>query len=317
MHGTIDKVAPAATTIEKVAPAATLAAPIVSVIIPTRNRQAMLKEAIASVHDQQSFRDYEIIIASNGEHNPNKTRDIADRYGCRLVVLHNGNRSAARNAAIKIARGEWIAFLDDDDLWHCNKLVLQLAFAKHSEADCVFTDFILHHVRNETKDSRYTIGPGPYEHLSVPESFMLWRTGSGGCSTVLVKRSALLAVGDFDVRMTLAEDWDMWRRLSQACQVGFLHEPLSILRTHSANGEDHALKRPLRCAYWDVYHFCKAIRNCPPELRHMIPRVIWRAAWRAFYLCPLHIMLGPGSWVRARLRPRRRINALFGRELFK
>jgi glycosyltransferase involved in cell wall biosynthesis len=318
------------------------ASPLVSIVIPTRDRPAMLAEAIASVR-AQSFRNYEIIVVSNGEQNSLASRRAA--AGCRFLTLSEGNRSLARNIAIKEARGEWLAFLDDDDLWEPDKLLHQLVFAYHEGADCVFTDFVLYDVPSGRKQA-HAIGPVNARvcaGLTIPESFMVWRAGTGGCSTALVKREVLLALGGFDPSMTLVEDWDMWRRVSQRGRVGYLAEPLSVLRTHSANGEAHAVLRPWRCTYWEIYHAAKIIMTCPPELRHMIPRTLRYIAKRALIWHPIFVVAGlkiasrrpfepifqwgrplyrriAGDELRALrewLRPRRRINALLRREIFR
>jgi hypothetical protein len=160
--------------------------------------------------------------------------------------LSEGNRSRARNVAIKEAQGEWIALLDDDDLWHPNKLVLQLAFAADTGADCIFTDCTL---RNANTGVEFHLCPPKRnaqicKGLSIPESFMVWpRAGAGGCSTALIRREVLLALGGFDTNMTLVEDCDMWRRIAQRHRVAFLDETLSTVRTHGVNGENHPVLR--------------------------------------------------------------------------
>jgi glycosyltransferase involved in cell wall biosynthesis len=277
----------------------------VSVVIPTRDRPAMLPEAIATVR-AQTLQPLEIIIVSNGEaeHSRALNRATACRYDCRYFELKEGNRSAARNFAIEQAKGEWIALLDDDDLWVPDKLERQLRFALETGAECVFTDFIIHHVRNGTR-LHYVVGRGPHARLSVIESFMIWRSAAGGCSTALVKRDLLLGSGGFDPNMELAEDWDLWRRLSQACEVAFLHEPLSTVRTHGINGEDHVARRPWHCMYWDTYQLIKAIRQCPPSLRHMVPKMLIAIAKRVVLAPPFFFL----NWVTRgalyRLRRRR------------
>lgn len=319
---------------------------LVTVITATHNRPELLAEAMASIRAQSFGRDCEIIIASNGETDCSLSQQVAEQFDCRFFAIPEANRSYARNLAIAQARGEWIAFLDDDDLWLPDKLKLQLAFAAETRADCIFTDFILRNglapeaaLRQDGNDRVHRVGP--YKQFSIQESMLIWRSGSGGCSTVLVKRQALLAVGGFDTAMTLTEDWDLWRRLSQSCTVAFLHEVLSVCRTHGVNGEAHAMLRPWRCTYWDLYHGFKLIRDCPPDLRHMIPTVLRFLAWRACFLYPVHVLgglkplrgpfqrarvlvkrrmfgAGPGpvTRLRARLRIKRRVNAFVGREVF-
>jgi glycosyltransferase involved in cell wall biosynthesis len=114
--------------------------PLVSVVIPTHNRPDMLHEAIASVR-AQTFSDYEVIVVCNGAN----SRDLA-RYatitGIDLIVTNRKGIGLALNIGIEAARGEWIAFLDDDDLWEPNKLEMQLQVANSANADVIFCDTI-------------------------------------------------------------------------------------------------------------------------------------------------------------------------------
>lgn len=99
--------------------------PIVSVIIPCYNRAHCVKEAIDSVLSQ-SFQDYEIIVVDDGS--TDSTTEVLGPYGDRLTVIRQENcgSSAARNTGIRVAQGEWIAFLDSDDRWEPDKLKIQL-----------------------------------------------------------------------------------------------------------------------------------------------------------------------------------------------
>src|SRR5215831_10648251 len=101
----------------------------------------MLAEAIASVR-AQTFTDYEIIVVSNGESNDLRRASRTAAAGCLYLELDKGNVSSARNAGIKHARGEWVAFLDDDDLWLPNKLERQIAEASRTGADLITCDYI-------------------------------------------------------------------------------------------------------------------------------------------------------------------------------
>ncbi|MBL4672696.1 MAG: glycosyltransferase family 2 protein, partial [Arenicella sp.] len=93
----------------------------ISVIIPTFNRQDDVVEAIQSVLDQGDF-DIEIIVVDDGS--TDQTRQQVRRFGgaCRYVFQPNGGPSAARNAGLKLAKGELISFLDSDDLWLFGKV---------------------------------------------------------------------------------------------------------------------------------------------------------------------------------------------------
>src|SRR5689334_23253461 len=99
----------------------------VSVIVPTYNRAALLREAIASVL-AQSFGDFELIIVDDGS--TDKTSDVIegfrDRRIRRLLMEHCANLSVIRNTGIRDASGEFTAFLDSDDLWRDDKLAIQM-----------------------------------------------------------------------------------------------------------------------------------------------------------------------------------------------
>ena len=98
--------------------------PRVSIIIPTFNRSAIVPNAIESVF-RETYSDYELIVVDDGS--TDDTRDRLQEYVARIKYVYQANRgvSAARNAGTKLARGEWIAFLDSDDVWHPTKLERQ------------------------------------------------------------------------------------------------------------------------------------------------------------------------------------------------
>src|ERR1700730_180314 len=102
----------------------------VSVVIPTRNRPAMLGVAIDSVL-AQTFTDYEIVVVINGPDNAAtpQTFEVATATGCRIVRIERAGIAVALNAGIEAARREWIAFLDDDDVWEPNRLEAELKVA--------------------------------------------------------------------------------------------------------------------------------------------------------------------------------------------
>ena len=115
---------------------------LVSVIIPTYNRAAWLKEAIESVLSQ-TYKQFELIVVDDGSTDP--TGELLLQYGTKLSVLHTGHGgpSAARNCGIAAARGEYIAFLDSDDVWLPDKLRAQMLFFQdHPEARVCQTEEI-------------------------------------------------------------------------------------------------------------------------------------------------------------------------------
>src|SRR5689334_2783621 len=114
-------------------------APLVSVVIPTYNRLAFLREAVDSVL-AQTFRDWELIIADDGstDGTPEAMARLADPRVRVISLEHSGNPGRVRNAAIALARGRYVAFLDSDDWWEREKLSLQVE-ALRTRPSCLWS----------------------------------------------------------------------------------------------------------------------------------------------------------------------------------
>lgn len=252
-----------------------LAPIVVSAIIPTQNRPAMLREAAASVL-AQTFTDLELIIVLNAA-TPEAVaaaREIArsDRR-VRIVELVRGSLPAARNAGIEAARGEWVAFLDDDDLWSKAKIAEQLQEAERSGAALIGCDMIQF-------DRNGVLGPIGVQvpaGLSLREALTVYNCLPGSASGALILSSAMRGLGGFDERLRACEDWDMWRRLCWEHEVSRVEKPLAWYRIHENRMSDRRglmFKAELR-------HLMKMTFDTPPQLRHMVGRA-WRAMfWRA------------------------------------
>jgi len=206
--------------------------PTVSVIIPTYNRFSFIGQAIASVLSQ-SFMDFEIIVIDDGSTDDTElvVREITDP---RLVYIRQENRgrSHARNFALFLARGRYIAFLDSDDLYLPNKLSLQVNYLNsHPNVDMLYTSaYCIDAVGNEL-DVNYIASVSGRIYKSIaffcPVTITL--------PTVMVRREIFSAVGGFDEKMDRFEDTDMWRRISKVAYIEALPEFTCKLRTHSDN----------------------------------------------------------------------------------
>jgi glycosyltransferase involved in cell wall biosynthesis len=148
------------------------------------------------------------------------------------IVRHEDRRGvgAARNSGAAAARGRWIAFLDDDDVWAPDKLASQLAAATASGRGWVYTGEV--HVDRELR----LLGGGP----PLPPAEALRLLGSvnsipAGGSTVLVRADLLTAVGPFDTSLRRTEDWDMWIRLARTGPPDCVPRPLAGYRHHPGN----------------------------------------------------------------------------------
>jgi glycosyltransferase involved in cell wall biosynthesis len=239
-------------------------APFVSVIIPTRDRPDMLREAINTVR-AQTFTNHEIIVVINGPDNPltPKSLEVANAAGYRIVRIEQAGIAVALNAGIKAAQGQWLAFLDDDDLWEPNKIEIEFKAADAAAADVVFCDFF---IVDET--SSIAAPPlRPPQSLSAREAMTLKNYG-GGCSTTMVKRTAALAVGGFDESI-VSPDWDMWMRLSWHYRVAWTDAHLVYVRHHLQNAS-----KQISWAYWTLYIQRKALRTLPRDLRHLRSQIL-------------------------------------------
>lgn len=266
--------------------------PLVSVVIPTRNRPDLLREALASVR-AQTFADYEIVVVVNGPDNPQTPATLAavNAADCVLLRVERAGIGPALNAGVRTARGRWIAFLDDDDLWLPDKLAVQLKAADMAAAALVFCDFSMFDATKSVPHPK--LRPPP--PLSAKEGLTLIDYGRG-CSNALVRRDAILAIGGFDEAI-VAPDWDLWIRLSWRYQVVWADAYLSAVRQHRQN-----TSKQISWARVALQTLYKAQRTLPPELRHMrlrivrqMVRVCMKAAeayFRHTYIVPLRRRIG-------------------------
>src|SRR5947209_2571239 len=126
--------------------------PKITVIIPTFNREQYVTTAIDSVLNQR-FRDYEIVVVDDGSRD--NTNEVLKHYGNAIHYIYQANQgaSAARNTGIKVANGEWLAFLDSDDEWMSEYLEIQMQYAAENSSICMqSTDAgIIHADRTRTR----------------------------------------------------------------------------------------------------------------------------------------------------------------------
>jgi glycosyltransferase involved in cell wall biosynthesis len=197
---------------------------LVSVIIPTYNRAAVLREAIESVLSQ-SYTQFELIVVDDGS--TDATAELLLQYGEKVSVLHTGHGgpSAARNCGIAVARGSHIAFLDSDDVWLPEKLRSQKLFLQdHSEARICQTEEIWIRsgvrVNPMKKHKKYS---GWIFEQCLPLCIV-------SPSAVMIERSIFDEVGLFDEAFPACEDYDLWLRISARYPIFLLDTPLIIKR---------------------------------------------------------------------------------------
>ena len=198
--------------------------PQISVIIPTYNRGWILKEAVDSVLSQ-NYTDFELIVVDDGS--TDNTLALLQAYKGRLNVLEQENRgvSSARNLGIKNSCGQYIAFLDSDDLWLPGKLSFQLEFfVSHREALICQTEEMW--IRNGLR-----VNPGK-KHKKI--SGHIFEQSLALClvspSAVMMDRRLFEEIGIFDENLPACEDYDLWLRTSLQYPVFLLEKQLVVKR---------------------------------------------------------------------------------------
>jgi glycosyltransferase involved in cell wall biosynthesis len=289
--------------------------PTISVILPTFNRVLTVGRAIDSVL-AQSFGELEVIVIDDGS--TDATLELIQAYqDPRLTLLaHERNRgaAAARNTGAAAARGDWLAFLDSDDVWHPDKLALQLehlqAAGPDARASCTGYEV-------DSPPDRWQLIPAPVTR----DRLLLWCDLSPG-STLMVARDLFQSVGPFDESWPRYEDWDWLLRCEARARI--LVVPAALATIHytakrpAAAVEDAARafiarygdelrahgrlgRRALGLRWLELARYQAMERRPGPFLRNMV---------RAFRAYPFH---SPGSlvlildaWLGTRLEARAR-----------
>ena len=205
--------------------------PRVSVVIPTWNRAAWIADAIFSVLDQ-NYPNLEVIVVDDGS--TDETAAVVRRFGheVRYVRQENGGPASARNRGIRTATGEFVAFLDSDDLFETGKLHEQVQyFRRNPEAILVYCWFSIVDECGRKRLGRRCNLSG----LVADALLARCMQGPIATPTVMVRRSALLESGGFDEGMSLSEDIDLWCRLARLGPIGLIPEVLVRVRRHGAN----------------------------------------------------------------------------------
>ena len=215
--------------------------PTVSIILPTYNRLKYLPATIESVF-AQTFQDWELIIADDGSGTETKAylQTLAARPRVKLLWLtHIGKPAAVRNAALREARGEYIAFQDSDDLWLPRKLELQLASLRGAaRRHWSHTNFVIVDASGRPKAGTSAAG-WPAAGGWILEKLLTMET-SIALPGVVASRALVEQVGGFDEDLVMCEDYELWLRLAAQSEIDAIDAPLTIVRRHSEHSGDDA-----------------------------------------------------------------------------
>ncbi len=248
-----------------------LASDLVSVVIPVHNAERYLEATLKSVF-AQSYPHTEIIAVDDGSED--RSVDILKRYSDRVVLLRqpNSGAAAARNRGVQAASGEWIAFLDADDLWSPRKLQRQFDGRGNclwSYTDAVFVGGVNDGRKDSELNEKYH---GPVLERLVCNNFVC-------LSSVLIQKQAYLNAGGFSERIRYVEDWELWIRLASEYEIAYVDEPLVKYRIHSASGSRSTRKTLPQ--HLKVIDLAFAEGSPAGRLRHLMPY----AKARSYSIC--------------------------------
>jgi glycosyltransferase involved in cell wall biosynthesis len=213
-------------------------------VIPAFNAAEFLGATLQSVVNQ-SQRPYEIIVVDDGS--TDATPEIARSFGVTLISGANAGVSAARNVGVKAASGEYIAYLDADDVWTPDKLAIQsAALASYTLPAFSFTDYRLFDDRGVWRKKSELRGHWAFRKIvgnrSGQADLVIEARGKEPVlydsyippSSVLVRRADVLAVGGFDESLRVTEDYEFYLRLFKRLSAVVVMKPLLLYRRHAS-----------------------------------------------------------------------------------
>ena len=218
------------------------APPLVSVIMPAYNTGKYIGEAIDSVL-AQDYPNKELIVIDDGSRDD--TVDQIQSYGDQLTLITQSNQGSAvaRNAGLKAAKGEFIAFLDSDDLWLPGKLTAQVNhLQQHPDIGMVFSRWKVWKPDQQGVFPSASSPESPTERKDTPPDIVPERSGwlynrllftsALHTITVMARRSLVDAVGPFDTELKRGQDYDYWIRASRHTQIHQLDRAYALYRIH-------------------------------------------------------------------------------------
>lgn len=212
-----------------------MANPLVSVIITTYNRETYLTEAIASVVGQ-TYSNLEILVIDDGSTANYAEAICAEFKNCRYLCKENGGLSSARNYGIAHAKGDFVAFLDDDDTWRKDKLEVQLkAFELNPQASLVHSAAAV--MNAEGLLSGEVIGASAAK-AHKRSGYVFWNALGvwvAKSPTPLIKKETLKAPILFDTNIKVGEDIDFYQRYFYKYKVYYINEPLANYREYDSS----------------------------------------------------------------------------------
>lgn len=212
--------------------------PRISVVLPTYNRAAMVQHAIQSVCNQ-TFQDWELIVINDGSHDT--TGEVLKGFSKkdpRIKAHFQKNRgiTASRSRGTALASGEYLAFLDDDDVFTADKLEKQAAFLdQHPEIDLVYSQV-------ETSGQHCPL-PKIWPPEPATDFHDLIKGNTIQPNAVLMRRKMIEKVGNFRTDLKTCDDFDMWLRVAYHGKIAFLPGVVGSYHWHASNVSRNSRER--------------------------------------------------------------------------
>lgn len=256
--------------------------PLVSVIIPTYNRSDLLQETVASVL-AQTYSNIEVLVVDDGSTDDTETA-LAAIPDARLIYIaapHTGLPSTTRNIGLARSHGEYIAFVDSDDLWLPEKIEYQLNYLqKNLQYAWCFCNV------NVLSQETGKLSPVPSPPIDGTHSGLtkaLARNNFIASPTPFIQKTVLDEVGTFDESWDLrfSEDWELWLRIAAKYNPGYINTPLAHYRWHGNNATNNinhflqAKRRGTAILKSVQNNFSTYAKYCPLALEtHCVPHLI-------------------------------------------
>ncbi len=204
-------------------------APFISVILPVYNAEKYLQKAINSILNQ-TYKNYELIIINDGS--TDNSRKIIEGYSDKRIKIINKDNSGlidSLNIAISLASGDWIARMDADDISYSNRLETQIRYFHEDVAVIGSQANIIDQNDNILTKTKFCINN---------DNIILQLIKKRPCiihPSTIINKSKLIKIGGYDPKMKVAEDYDLWLRISKIGKLVNVNTPLLALRKHDSN----------------------------------------------------------------------------------
>ena len=275
--------------------------PLVTVVLPTFNRAKFILEAINTALNQ-SYRNIEVIVVDDGSKDDTEQilKNIIDSRVKYVRHSENKGAAAARNTGIQLASGEFIAFLDSDDIWQRDKLTKQVDKILLSDQSVA----LIYCGMLKIDESGRVLGEKKPQYRGEIFKHLLYDNCIGSTSVPLLRMDVLKEIGGFDERLKSREDYDLWLRIAKRYKVEYVQESLFLYCIHenristNLNARISVNQRILKKYYSDLICNPKALAHHFMLLGYFHERKKHKKLARKYYFRSLRIFFSVKSMIK-------------------